>query len=155
MIDIYETWIADFGVDGFRIDTMKHVDDEFWQKFGPEVLRFAREHGKREFFMFGEVFDTTKSFTSHFTTTDQMQAVLDFPFQAAARDFASRAAPTDDLRAFFAGRRLVHRRGLERLPVADVPRQPRHGAHRRLRPGATTRARRRRVGSPATGWRTS
>ena len=41
MIDVYETWIGDFGIDGFRIDTMKHVNDEFWQKFGPEVLSYA------------------------------------------------------------------------------------------------------------------
>jgi glycosidase len=102
MIDIYQRWIADFGVDGFRIDTMKHVNDEFWQKFGPTVLQFARAHGKREFFMFGEVFDTTKSFTSHFTTTDTMQAVLDFPFQEAARNFASRGTPASRLEAFFA-----------------------------------------------------
>jgi alpha-amylase len=103
MIDIYETWIRDFGVDGFRIDTMKHVNDEFWQKFGPEVLRYAREHGKSQFYMFGEVFDTTKSFTSHFTTSDRMQAVLDFPFQDAARTFASRGQPAGQLAAFFAG----------------------------------------------------
>jgi alpha-amylase len=101
MIDVYETWIRDFGVDGFRIDTMKHVDDAFWQRFGPEVLRYARAHGKREFFMFGEVFDTTKSFTSHFTTEDRMQAVLDFPFQAAAQGFAADSKPTDALRTFF------------------------------------------------------
>jgi alpha-amylase len=103
MIDIYEHWIADFGVDGFRIDTMKHVDDAFWQKFGPKVLQFARDHGKSEFFMFGEVFDTTKSFTSHFTTQDRMQAVLDFPFQDAARNFASRGQPASQLTTFFAG----------------------------------------------------
>jgi glycosidase len=102
MIDIYETWIRDFGVDGFRIDTMRHVNDEFWQEFGPRVLRFAREHGKREFFMFGEVFDTSRPNTSHFTTTDRMQSVLDFPFQAAARDFASRGTPATALREFFA-----------------------------------------------------
>ena len=48
MIDIYKTWIADFGIDGFRIDTMKHVDDEFWQQFGPEVLEFAHQQGKTE-----------------------------------------------------------------------------------------------------------
>jgi alpha-amylase len=101
MIDIYKAWIRDFGVDGFRIDTMKHVDDAFWQRFGPEVLRYARAHGKREFFMFGEVFDTTKSFTSHFTTEDRMQAVLDFPFQAAAQGFAADSKPTDALRTFF------------------------------------------------------
>ena len=103
MIDIYKTWIADFGVDGFRIDTMKHVNDEFWQQFGPQILQFAHEHGKRQFFMFGEVFDTSKSFTSHFTTADRMQAVLDFPFQAAARDFASKSLPTNQLKSFFEG----------------------------------------------------
>ncbi len=103
MIDIYKTWIADFGVDGFRIDTMKHVNDEFWQAFGPQVLQFARQQGKREFFMFGEVFDTTKDFTSHFSTHDRMQAVLDFPFQDAARKFASQSQPTSQLETFFAG----------------------------------------------------
>jgi len=103
MIDIYETWIRDFGVDGFRIDTMKHVNDEFWQVFGPEILDYARRQGKREFFMFGEVFDTTKSFTSQFTTRDRMQSVLDFPFQEAARNFASRGQSAAALATFFAG----------------------------------------------------
>ena len=102
MIDVYQTWIRDMGIDGFRIDTMKHVDDEFWQAFAPEVLEYARRQGKREFFMFGEVFDTTKSFTSHFTTHDDVQAVIDFPFQDAARKFAA-SQPTDTLRDFFAG----------------------------------------------------
>jgi glycosidase len=103
MIDIYEAWIRDFGIDGFRIDTMKHVNDEFWQRFGPEVLSYARQHGKRQFFMFGEVFDTTKAFTSHFPTHDRVQAVLDFPFQQAAQNFAADSHPTDELRDFFAG----------------------------------------------------
>jgi glycosidase len=102
MVEIYQKWISDFGIDGFRIDTMKHVDDEFWQEFGPRVLRYAHQHGKREFFMFGEVFDTTKSYTSHFTTTDRMQSVLDFPFQAAARKYASSSGPASDLATFFA-----------------------------------------------------
>ncbi|MGX5715421.1 alpha-amylase family glycosyl hydrolase [Arthrobacter sp. MAHUQ-56] len=103
MEDIYKSWIGNFGVDGFRIDTMKHVNNEFWQEFGPNVLAYAREHGKDEFFMFGEVFDTTKSFTSQFTTRNNMQAVLDFPFQDAARNFASRSQDAQSLQAFFAG----------------------------------------------------
>ncbi|MDQ0076540.1 alpha-amylase family glycosyl hydrolase [Arthrobacter oryzae] len=102
MADVYETWIKDFGVDGFRIDTMKHVNDEFWQEFGPRVLDYAREQGKDEFFMFGEVFDTSKSFTSQFTTRNEMQAVLDFPFQDAARNFASRSQAAANLETFFA-----------------------------------------------------
>ena len=103
MIDIYKTWIRDMGIDGFRIDTMKHVNDEFWQAFAPEVLDYARRQGKREFFMFGEVFDTTKQFTSHFTTHDEVQAVIDFPFQAAAQNFAARSTAASELRDFFAG----------------------------------------------------
>ena len=101
MIDIYKTWIGDLGIDGFRIDTMKHVNDEFWQKFGPEVLAYAKSQGKQEFFMFGEVFDLSRPFTSTFTTRDKMQAVLDFPFQDAARNFASKGAPTSQLGTFF------------------------------------------------------
>jgi hypothetical protein len=89
--------------DGFRIDTMKHVDDEFWRKFAPEVLGHAHGHGKSEFMMFGEVFDTTKRFTSHFTTQDGVQSVLDFPFQAAAQGFAASSGPSDALRDFFLG----------------------------------------------------
>lgn len=101
MTDIYETWIRDFGVDGFRIDTMKHVNDEFWQQFGPDILAYAREQGKDEFFMFGEVYDTSKSFTSQFTTRNKMQAVLDFPFQDAARNFASKGQDAQQLEGFF------------------------------------------------------
>jgi alpha-amylase len=101
MIDIYKTWIREMGIDGFRIDTMKHVNDEFWQRFGPEVLAYARSQGKREFFMFGEVFDTTRPFTSQFPTRNKMQAVLDFPFQDAARNFASKSQPTNQLGTFF------------------------------------------------------
>jgi alpha-amylase len=101
MIDIYKTWIRDMGIDGFRIDTMKHVNDEFWQKFGPEVLAYAKSQGKEEFFMFGEVFDLSRPFTSTFTTRNQMQAVLDFPFQDAARNFASKGEPTSELAEFF------------------------------------------------------
>jgi alpha-amylase len=101
MIDIYKTWIGDFKIDGFRIDTMKHVNDEFWQKFGPEVLAYAKNQGKDEFFMFGEVFDLSRPFTSTFTTRNKMQAVLDFPFQDAARNFASKGAPTSELATFF------------------------------------------------------
>ena len=107
MTDIYQSWIGDFGIDGFRIDTMKHVNDEFWQEFGPGILDYADRHGKPDFFMFGEVAldgsdAAAKSFTSHYTTHDGMQAILDFPFQDAARGFASKRLPTQRLADFFA-----------------------------------------------------
>ncbi|MGH3090511.1 MAG: alpha-amylase family glycosyl hydrolase [Rubrobacteraceae bacterium] len=102
MIEIYETWVEDYGIDGFRIDTVKHVNMEFWQEFGPEVLETAQESGTEDFFMYGEVFSSDKEFTSRYTTEGKLQAILDFPFQATATGFASRSESTDNLREFFA-----------------------------------------------------
>ena len=101
MIDVYKSWVRDFGIDGFRIDTVKHVNDEFWQKWTPAILNEAHRVGKKNFYMFGEVYDTTRPFTSHYTTDDKLQAVLDFPFQRAAQDFAAGSTPTDNLRNLF------------------------------------------------------
>ncbi len=106
MLDIYRTWVGDFGIDGFRIDTMKHVNDEFWQEFGPGMVDYARAQGKDDFFMFGEVAldgsgTAAKAFTSRYTTTDRMQSVLDFPFQDAARGFASRGGSAAAVARFF------------------------------------------------------
>ncbi len=103
MIDIYKGWITDFRIDGFRIDTMKHVNDEFWEKFAPEILSHARRQGVKQFYAFGEVFDTTKAFTSHFTTQANVQGVLDFPFQQAAQRFAANSVATNELGDFFVG----------------------------------------------------
>ena len=107
MVDIYEAWVEDFDIDGFRIDTMKHVNDEFWQVFGPSMQAIATADGNPDFFMFGEVAldgsdAAAKSFTSHYTTHDRMQAILDFPFQDAARGFASRGLDNQRLAQFFA-----------------------------------------------------
>jgi alpha-amylase len=102
MEEIYDTWIRNFGVDGFRIDTMKHVNIEFWQRFLPHILQTAREVGKKRFFAFGEVFDTASNpFLSRFTTTARAQAVLDFTLQQQIREFGA-SRPTDQLRERFA-----------------------------------------------------
>ena len=101
MIDIYETWVRDMRIDGFRIDTMKHVNDEFWQKFSPAVLQYAKDVGKPDFFMFGEVADGTRPLTSHYTTHNQVQSVLDFPFQEAARAWVSKSGASKALGDFF------------------------------------------------------
>jgi alpha-amylase len=102
MEDAYDYWIRSYGVDGFRIDTMKHVNIEFWQQFLPHILATARSVGKPRFFAFGEVADAVSNpFLSRFTTAGRSQAVLDFPFQQQAREFAA-SHPTDQLKTEFA-----------------------------------------------------
>ncbi|MBE7218415.1 MAG: alpha-amylase [Caulobacteraceae bacterium] len=84
-IDIYERWIADFGIDGYRIDTARHVNPGFWQAFIPAILDFAKRHGRPNFHIFGEVYDPDSGVLARHTRVDGFPAVLDFGFQAAAQ----------------------------------------------------------------------
>ncbi|GAA1779290.1 hypothetical protein GCM10009811_00880 [Nostocoides veronense] len=97
---IYNAWV-DLGIDGFRIDTVKHVNMEFWQQFAPTVLAHAKAIGKPNFFMFGEVFEANAKFMSQYTTSGKLPATLDFAFQSNAVNFAG-GAETTALRDFFA-----------------------------------------------------
>lgn len=88
-VDVYQDWI-DLGIDGFRIDTAKHVNFEFWEQWTTEVLDYAREEkGKTDFFMFGEVYDADPVKLSPYVRDTDMSSVLDFTFQSSAVSFAS------------------------------------------------------------------
>ncbi|MFQ6173309.1 alpha-amylase family glycosyl hydrolase [Oryzobacter sp. R7] len=101
MIDIYETWVEDAGVDGFRIDTVKHVNMDFWKQFGPALEGYAASIGNDDFFMFGEVYDADPRFMSQYTTEGRLQATVDFGFQGSGVNFA-KGKPTSELRDFYA-----------------------------------------------------
>ena len=83
MEDIYKAWV-DFGIDGFRIDTVKHVNLGFWQKFGPALDARADAIGNDDFFMFGEVYSGDPTYLSTFSTVGKLPATLDFAFQDQA-----------------------------------------------------------------------
>ena len=97
MIDIYEHWITDYGIDGYRIDTMKHVNQEFWEAFLPAIREKAHELGRDDFIAFGEVTSGDPAFVSSFSTTATADAELDFPMQSAIRDFVSQAHGTANI----------------------------------------------------------
>ncbi|WP_432493977.1 alpha-amylase family glycosyl hydrolase [Kineococcus gypseus] len=100
MTDVYRAWV-DFGIDGFRIDTVKHVDTGFWQSFAPAIRQQALAAGNDDFFSFGEVYDADPEFLSRYTTEAGLQATLDFGFQDRAREFGSGGA-TRALQEFYA-----------------------------------------------------
>jgi pullulanase-type alpha-1,6-glucosidase len=103
MTDIYRTWVRDTGIDGFRIDTAKHVNLEFWERFSPALDGYAAQRGNKRFFMFGEVYSSEPALTSRYSTRGGMDATLDFPFQEAARSFAGGTAQADRLTRLYAG----------------------------------------------------
>ncbi|MGW3492858.1 pullulanase-type alpha-1,6-glucosidase [Streptomyces sp. NPDC001020] len=101
MEKIYERWVRDFGVDGFRIDTVKHVNMEFWTQWATALDAYAAKQGRKDFFMFGEVYSSDTSATSPYVTQGRLDATLDFPFQEAARQYASQGGDARKLASVF------------------------------------------------------
>ncbi|MFJ9605563.1 pullulanase-type alpha-1,6-glucosidase [Kitasatospora sp. NPDC101176] len=94
---VYQQWVQDTGVDGFRIDTVKHVNMAFWQQWAPALKDFAAKQGNKRFFMFGEVYSGDPATTSPYVTKGRLQATLDFPFQGAARSYVSQGGSARNL----------------------------------------------------------
>lgn len=105
MIEIYVSWITRFGIDGFRIDTAKHVNPEFWQAFVPAMLETAKDEGIPNFYIFGEVYsDSSNSgYLAQFTRRDGFPTTLDFAFQSAVREVLGGNAPPSVLVDMFDG----------------------------------------------------
>nr|WP_234024434.1 pullulanase-type alpha-1,6-glucosidase [Streptomyces sp. HGB0020] len=101
MEKIYQRWVRDFGIDGFRIDTVKHVNMEFWTQWATALDTYAAAHGRKNFFMFGEVYSADTSVTSPYVTQGRLDATLDFPFQDAARSYASQGGSAQRLASVF------------------------------------------------------
>ncbi|KOU23659.1 MULTISPECIES: pullulanase-type alpha-1,6-glucosidase [Streptomyces] len=97
MEKIYEKWVKDFQIDGFRIDTVKHVNTEFWTQWATALDEYAAERGREDFFMFGEVYSADTAVTSPYVTRGRLDATLDFPLQDAIRAYASQGAAASRL----------------------------------------------------------
>lgn len=94
MIDIYGDIIDRYKIDGFRVDTMKHVDLPFWQKWAPAMLERAKAAGRPNFFLFGEVNSTDPILSSSYTNVG-VPATLDFGFNAAVEAYVTGGSSGD------------------------------------------------------------
>lgn len=99
MIEIYASWIERFGIDGYRIDTARHVNPEFWQAFVPAMQATARRRGIPNFHIFGEVAtgEVDPALTARWTRIAGLPNTLDMAFAAAAQRVVSGRAGTDVL----------------------------------------------------------
>jgi len=87
--DVYGKWIRDYGISGFRVDTARHVDDEFFKNWSPLIQDAAKSIGVSNFTIFGEVWEVNPVELMNYVRRIKIQSVLDFPFQRTATDFAS------------------------------------------------------------------
>jgi glycosidase len=86
---IYGDWIAKYKLDGFRVDTARHVNAAFFRLWVPKILASARSAGVADFPIFGEVFSTDDTYVSQFVRDRGLPFALDFPFQDVAAGYAA------------------------------------------------------------------
>jgi glycosidase len=96
---VFARWIEAADFDGFRIDTLKHVEHEFWQYFAPRLRQYAAGKitlpdplrpdkpdaivppltvPKQKFFMFGESFDGSDDLNSSYTHNQEVDSTFYF-----------------------------------------------------------------------------
>ena len=52
---IYKYWIAETDIDGYRVDTVKHLDWGATRHFVREIHEFTKSIGKKNFYLIGEI----------------------------------------------------------------------------------------------------
>lgn len=99
--DVYGQWIKNYGFAGFRVDTAKHVDTQFFKNWQPLIQQTAKEAGISNFTVFGEVSESNPFSLMPYVRENKIQTVLDFPFQARATDYVSGASDSSALQDLF------------------------------------------------------
>lgn len=132
MVDSYARWVERTNVDGFRIDTIKHVEREFWRYFSQKIRQRLAAQGKRNFFMFGEAFDGRPDLVGAYTqderpgaeqlarenecvsdglelTGDQLDSVFHFPqYYTVVRDVFQQGLSTDRIETLWNERSVFY-----------------------------------------------
>lgn len=83
---VYKYWVKLADIDGYRIDTVKHVEDRYTAAFCNALKEYAVSVGKKNFFLFGEVVagdEIVRRYvgprSSGGDTLEALDAALDFP----------------------------------------------------------------------------
>ncbi len=105
MIDIWAFWIEETNADGFRIDTVKHVEEDFWTEFAPAIRRRLAEQGKENFLMFGEIFDGRDDVIGRYTQPNSLDSAFYFSHKYQVfDDVFGRGGPTQNIENLYNAR---------------------------------------------------
>ena len=116
LIRAYQYVIARFDIDGFRIDTLRYLQNGLPLLFGNSIREFALSIGKKNFFTFGEVFvgdaeQEIARFIGRTTTegTDMVgvDAALDYPLYFDLKPVVKGLAPPSELVSMYVFRKQV------------------------------------------------
>jgi glycosidase len=97
-VEIYAFYVEEIGIDGFRIDTVKHVHHAFWDAFTERLRDRVDPEKAKRLLLFGEIYDGNPvklgQYTYRSDWPDQrgpcLDSVLNFQFCGAARSYLRR-----------------------------------------------------------------
>ena len=83
LLDMAKWWIKETDIDGYRLDTVKHVPKWFWEEFSKEVKSV-----KENFFLIGEVWHDDSTYIADYAETG-IDSFVDYSFyNEASRIFS-------------------------------------------------------------------
>jgi glycosidase len=92
LAQVYGSWIRRYRLDGFRVDTAKHVDRAFFKAWVPRIRAAARAAGVDAFEVFGEVTLSDSADLAAFARERAIPNVIDFPLQDSLVRYAGGSA---------------------------------------------------------------
>lgn len=112
LIRAYQYVIAKFDFDGFRIDTAKHISSPMIETFGNAIREFAQTLGKRNFFTFGEIYDSEQIINKFVGRHSRnpgfgIDAALDYPLFFALTSIVKAQGDVADLHGIFKTRKDI------------------------------------------------
>ena len=88
LIKAYKYWIATADIDGFRLDTVKHMETGATAIFCNAVREYAKSIGKHNFFLFGEIVADDYTLQKYIGRNSRIEGTSErFPSLDAALDF--------------------------------------------------------------------
>jgi alpha-amylase len=91
------------GVDGFRLDTVKHIDHPFWQEHRARTRAAMGD----DFFLLAEVWGGSYQVLDEWFVNDEMDAGFDFTFSGSCRSFVEGKGRTIAFAAYLEKRHRV------------------------------------------------
>lgn len=88
LISTYQTWAERLNLDGFRIDTVKHVPKSFWSMFNNAI------HTKQgaKFLCLGEVLNGDPNYVQDYLRQGKFDSVFDFPLYYTLNEVFAKGA---------------------------------------------------------------
>ena len=118
-------WIKDTGIDGFRLDAVKHIEDAWLTDLRARVTSEIEPTSQQHFYMVGETFTGDQGLIKYYVNQGMLDGQFDFPLRMTlANKVLMRKGTMQDLDGFIAANDSVYGNGIMSTFIGnhDIPR---------------------------------